>query len=269
MNHLPAKLHQQFINLCFIIFVSVSINQVLYSQIPKGIDWVTAGLKGKVRTVTSGIISDKNKQRALSFQRNFNRQGSIIQDILFSNNPVNQKNSPIMKSKITMQNSLLTRRTYDVLPTDALMPMVSSINGKPPQLPPPPQQEADGSRLHQAVIKRDKEKKIVEIVSYKHRVNDSPIRSRIIYLYDTDGKIFEEQFYTPESNQPEREQFKYNSDGIEIEATLYKQDGTIHSSRTFSNIKSDALGNWILRTVQRDKQEFVEFREITYYSSAK
>lgn len=267
MKDLPAKFYKQFINLCFIIIVSVSINQVLYSQIPKGIDWTTAGLKGKVRTVTSGIISDKNKQRALSFQRNFNRQGYIIQDILFSNNPVNQKNSPIMKSKIITQNSLLTRRTYDVLPTDALMPMVSSINGKP--LPPPPQQEADGSRLHQAVIKRDKEKKIVEIVSYKHRVSDSPFRSRIIYLYDTDGKIFEEQFYTPESNQPEREQFKYNSNGIEIEAVIYKQDGTIHSSRTFSNIKSDANGNWVLRTVQRDKQEFVEFREITYYSSAK
>ncbi len=263
------KIFLSFLN---IFVVTIIFQKAVQAQPGTGIDAITSNLNGRVSIVISGFVNEKNNKRELTYKTKYNRQGYKVEEVYFMKNPGEKVGSPLIKTVFTINRNPLTQRSYDIIsPRMNIMPAIAGIivNGKLEPLPPPPIREPDGALLHQALNKREKNDGGIEVTWYEHFVKNSVISHRISYILDKSGKVTEQLFYSPEITQPERQVYKYNPDGAELEIATYKPDGNLHSKRAFSNIKLDSQRNWIQRTVDQEGSLFIEYREITYYPSAK
>lgn len=253
--------------IAILLIMNIS-RQTVNAQPGRGIDLATAGLKGRVQVITSGLLKT-GKKEDITLKRTFDREGNLVEEIMYAQSPFSKVTTPFMKSSFSIKDSILNERSYDIASRENSFPVVATINGKTPEFPPPPTVESDGAIMHQARVKRDKESNKVEVTWYKRLVKDSRILYLKTFVFSKEGLVEEMDFYSSEGSVPERHVFKYNSDGIETENRIISSDGSIHSKLIFSEIKRDAKGNWIQRNVDRNGYKTVEFRKITYFPSSK
>lgn len=256
-----------FLLIAILLIINIS-RQTVNAQPGRGIDLATAGLKGRVQTITSGWLKS-GKKEDIGLKRTFDRKGNLVEEIMYAQSPFSKITTPFMKRSLIIKDSILNERSYHIASKENSSPVVANINGKFPKLPPPPTVESDGAILHQAVIKQEKMANNVEVTWYKRLANDSPILYLLTYIVGKDGLVNEVDFYGSRGEVPERHVYKYNSVGFEIESTIISSNGSIHAKDSYSGIKNDVEGNWIQRNVESDGNKTVEFRKITYFPSAK